>query len=190
MRVQTSTRLVWIGLGVIVVVVVGSQVYEVTSGDTLDIFSLGMLAFPVVGALIVSRQPANSVGRIMLGIGAGEAFAAAIGLYAAFALDIRPGSLPRPDIALALGEGTWVPFIGLVGTFLLLLFPDGHLPTPGWKPWAWFSGGAMVLAYLIITVAPSHFGDQGYPGLRNPLGIEALRPYIGAAFALIALIPI
>jgi signal transduction histidine kinase len=190
MRAQTLTRLVWIALGVILVLVVGSQVYGVSRGDTLDIFSLGMLTFPVVGALIVSRHPGNNVGRIMLGIGAGQAFAAAMGLYASYALDIQPGSLPRPDIALALGEGTWVPFIGLVGTFLLLLFPDGHLPTPGWKPWAWFSGIAMALAYLVITIGPTHFGDQGYPGIRNPLGIEALRPYIGAAFSLIALIPI
>jgi signal transduction histidine kinase len=48
----------------------------------------------------------------------------------------------------------------------------------------------MILVYTIITIAPGSFKDSGFPGIRNPLGIEALRPLIGPAFATVALIPI
>ena len=82
MRVETSTRIVWIVLASSSLQSVGAQICGVLHGHTVDTFSLGMLSFPVVGALIVSRQPGNAVGRIMLGIGAGQAFAAAIGLSA------------------------------------------------------------------------------------------------------------
>jgi signal transduction histidine kinase len=182
-------RLVSVAAGFIVLLVLGGQVYSITHGEGVDPFEIGLLAFPIVGALIVSRQP-NTVGWIMLGIGFGQALSSIVGLYSLYSLRIHPGSLPRPDLALAIGEGDWLPFIGLVGTFLILLFPDGHLPSPRWKPWAWLCGTTMVFIYAIITVSPGSFADQGFPGIRNPLGIEALKPFIGPAYGVIALLPV
>jgi signal transduction histidine kinase len=48
----------------------------------------------------------------------------------------------------------------------------------------------MVLIYAVITVSPGPFTDQNYPGLRNPLGIEALKPVIGPLYGVIALLPV
>jgi signal transduction histidine kinase len=189
MRVQTSTRLVWVGVGCIVLTVLTDQIYSIAHGAGIDLFVVGALAFPIVGALIVSRQP-NAVGWIMLGIGFGEGFGNLVGFYVLYSLEINPGSLPRPDIPLALFQGDWVPLIGLVGTFLILLFPDGHLPSPGWRPWAWLCATTMILIYTIMTIAPGSFAEQGYSRIRNPLGIEALKPIIGPVFALVALLPV
>jgi signal transduction histidine kinase len=177
-------------LACIVLSVLGGSALSAQQGEGIDIFELTMLAFPIVGALVAARQPDNAIGRIMLGIGAGEALSVVLTVYVAYALEINPGSLPRPDIALGLEAGLWVPFIGLVGTFLILLFPDGHLPSPRWRPWAWFSAIVMILVYTIITIAPGSFADSGYRHIRNPFGIQALRPIIGPAFSLVALIPI
>jgi signal transduction histidine kinase len=187
---RIATRLVWTVLGCIVLAVVGGQILALQQGKGVDTFELTMLAFPIVGALVASRQPGNAIGRIMLGIGAGEALSVVLSIYILYALEINPGSLPNRGLALALEAGLWVPFVGLVGTFLLLLFPDGHLPSPRWRPWAWFSAIAMILVYTIITIAPGSFRDSGYPGIRNPLGIEALRPIIGPVLAVVAVIPI
>jgi signal transduction histidine kinase len=189
MRARVSARQVWVVAGCIVLSGVGEQIYAITQGNGVDLFEVALVTFPLVGALIVTRQ-SNAVGWIMLGIGIGQALSNVLHIYASYSLHINPGFLPRPDIALALDEGTWVPLIGLVGTFLILLFPDGRLPSARWKPLAWLSTTAMVLAYTVITVTPGSFADQGYPGLRNPLGIEALRPIIGPLYAVIALIPI
>ncbi|MEA2485968.1 MAG: hypothetical protein QOD46_1079, partial [Actinomycetota bacterium] len=183
------SRLVWVAAGLMVVSVLGGEIYAITQGQAVDLFAIGLLTFPIVGALIVSRQP-NAVGWIMLGIGLGQGLSNLLSLYAEYSLRINPGSLPGPTFALAIDEASWVPLIGLVGTYLILLFPDGHLPSPRWKSWAWLCATTMVLIYLVITVSPGPFSDQNYPGIRNPLGIEALKPIIGPLYAVIALLPI
>ena len=97
------------------------------------------------------------------GIGGGAALTAILEIYAVTALRCYPGSLPFPGIALALTAGLWVPFIGMVGTFFILLFPDGHLPTPRMATrWAWFCATSMGLVYTLLTLIPSHFKDLGY----------------------------
>jgi signal transduction histidine kinase len=190
MKEQSLRRLVWTGLGLIILLTVVSQALSAHFGHGLDAFLIFVLLFPMVGAVIASRQPEHTMGWLMLGIGGAAALAALLELYALTALRVSPGSLPLPGIALALSGGLWVPFIGIVGTFFILLFPDGHLPSPRWRPWAWFCATSMVLVYTLLTLIPGHFKDQGYPGVRNPLGIEAFRPITGLLVASVFLIPI
>lgn len=84
----------------------------------------------------------------------------------------------------------WIPLIAPIGTFLILLFPNGRLPSPPWRAWAWLCATAMSLSFVAILIAPGSFADAGYPSIRKPLGIEALRPMIGVLFLVIVLIPI
>ena len=59
-------------------------------------------------------------------------------------------------------------------TFLLLLFPDGHLPSPRWRWFAWSLGVALVVVYLSILLYPGLLEESIAPTARNPLGIDAL----------------
>ena len=191
---QKDTRplvlLGWATLTVSVLATAADLSYALWSGEGADLLLVAMLSFPVVGALVVSRQPSNAVGWILLGVGLAWSLPSLLGIYAEYGLS-HPGTLPRPDIAVALNEPTWVPPIGLMGTFLILLFPDGHLPSPRWRKLAWLSGAAMTLSFLAILFAPGNFGvESGHPEMENPLGIEGLRPFMGAAFSAIALIPL
>ncbi len=147
--------------------------------DRGEPFGLTMFIFSVFGFLIASRQPRNAIGWIMLGLGL-------VWLVdVPFALAAQP-----PALFLALSAGSWVLAIAPIGSFLILLFPDGHLPTPGWKPWAWLCGVAIIVPYGLITLFPANFADQGFPGVSNPLGVEALRPLLGVLLATIVLIPV
>jgi len=190
MTKQTAGVLAWLALGCVVLSVGAAEAFSVAKGSGVDPFAIASLSFPVVGALIASRQPRNALGWVMLGVGVGWGFGALLGIYSRYGLTIRPGSLPRPDIALALSEPGWIPVIGLMGTFLILLFPNGRLPSPRWRPWAWFSAIALVLSFIAILIQPGSFTESGYPNVRNPLGVEALRPFSGLALLTIALIPI
>jgi signal transduction histidine kinase len=186
-------------LGSTVLLVAVAEALSAHFGPGADWFLVFILLFPIVGAVIATRQPEHTMGWLMLGIGGGAALTAILEIYAVTALRVYPGSLPFPGIALALTAGLWVPFIGMVGTFFILLFPDGHLPTPRWRPWAWFCATSMILVYTLLTLIPSHFKDLGYsdadmspgaPGVRNPLGIEAFRPIAGVLTSSVFLIPI
>ena len=164
--------------------------YSLSLGEGVDFILVVFLAFPVVGALVAARQPHNTVGWILLGVGLAWSVPSLLGIYADYGLS-HPGSLPRPDVAVALNEPTWVPAVGLMGTFLILLFPDGHLPSPRWRKLAWLSAASMIVSFLVILFAPGNFGvESGHPGLKNPLGIEALRPFLNALLPAIALIPV
>jgi hypothetical protein len=186
----TTSRLVWVAVGCISLLVLAGQALSVAAGSGADPFPVAMLSFPVVGALIASRQPRNAIGWIMLAVGLTWALDTVFITYAEYGLTIHPGSLPRPDLALALSAPDWVLFIGLQGTFLILLFPDGRLPSPRWGPWAWLCALAMILSFVSILIGPGFFPEAGYPNIRNPLGIDALKPALGAVFGVIALIPI
>ena len=97
-------------------------------------FSIIYLAFPVVGALIASRQPRNAIGWLFLATGLGRSIDFALLGYATYALVEAPGSLPGGALAALLADLAWVPSL-LGGTALLfLLFPSGRLPSRRWRP--------------------------------------------------------
>ena len=145
------------------------------------------LAFPLVGALIASRRPHNPIGWICLADGFVWMLIAMTDSYSFYGL-ARPGSVPFPVGIYALSAWLWVPAVGLVGTYLLLLFPDGRLPSRRWRPLGWLSGAVMVLASLAIVLAPGPL--QGVEGVRNPFGLE-VHPWVGgAAMVIILLLPL
>jgi hypothetical protein len=167
-----------------------SQAAVVATGAGVDVYGLAYLSFPAVGLLIVFRQPRNAIGWVLVGLGFFLVTADLLRAYAHYALTVKPGPLPGGGLALALGQHFWIAAVGLPGTFLILLFPDGRLPSPRWKPWAYFCACALLLSYTALTVLPGSFSDSGYPGVRNPLGIDALEPITGAIVPVVVLIPI
>jgi signal transduction histidine kinase len=143
--------------------------------------------FPIVGLVLATRRPRNPLGWLMLFVGLSFGFP--FEDYGRYALVTRGGDLPLGDVALALSGPTWVPFIGLSG-FLLLLFPDGHLPSPRWRWFAWFCAGGMTLLVLAFLLTPGTFEDIGFPQVRNPLGIDPLGALVPGVYALVAVVPL
>jgi hypothetical protein len=143
-------------------------------------FLLGtaLFSFSVAGVLIVIRRGRHPIGWIMLAIGISwEALLAGIG-YASYGLVAEPGSLPAPDFVLALTGWLWVPGVGLVGTYLILLFPNGRLPSPRWRVLARLSLLALVLCSTVSLILPGRLDNSNFPGVTNPLGVGALRPLV------------
>ena len=192
MRTRTASWLAWSLAGLCVAMFLASIVLHVlarssreatSTGDTLTelLIFFSFLAFPTVGALIASRHPRNPVGWICL----------AVGLFwtLIFLGDSIPGSGPYPVTIAALTQAIWIPPVGLLGIYLILLFPDGKLPSRRWRPLAWLSGVVMVLASLGITFSPGPL--EGDPGVRNPLGLEGIPHWVLAAgIGILLLLPL
>jgi len=131
------------------------------------------MAFPVVGALIVSHYPRNSLGWLFVGMGlfiAAEAFADE---YAARSLLTAPGSLPGGEVAAWIGS-----FVGDAALsclpFVALLFPDGRLPSRRWRPVAWLAAGTVILVIVIFLFRPGPLEE--HPSITNPTGLPGARP--------------
>jgi len=142
------------------------------------IFLLPFLAFPLVGALIASRRPNNPIGWICLAVGIFWMLANLTSGYGTYGLLAKPGSVPFPAAVGSLGEWMWAPALGLLGIYLILLFPDGRLPSRRWRPLAWLSGAVIILVSVGSALTPGPMED--FPGIRNPFGLEEY-PWIAQA---------
>ena len=147
-------------------------------------------SFSVVGLLVVRRQPESTIGWLSLLIGLLWAATVSTEEYARFGLETHPGSLPAPILVAALGVWLWVPAVGLMGTFLILLFPDGRLPSPRWRPVAVLSAATIAVVSLVAMFEPTSLNNFAVPGLENPLAIAALNPVVEALMVTILVLPI
>jgi hypothetical protein len=127
------------------------------------------LAFPLVGGLIASRRPENPIGWICIVAGLFWMYIVLADASDAYGL-ARTGAGTSSVTLDALLLWLWVPPVGLLGIYLILLFPNGRLPSRRWRPFAWFSGAALVLASVAITTSPGPLPD--HPGVSNPFGLE------------------
>jgi hypothetical protein len=128
-------------------------------------------ACPTVGAVILARQPRNRIGWLCCAVGllVGPAFFAQA--YAWYGLVYRPGSLPGGLAMAWLGEWPWFVALGLMLTFLLLLFPDGRLVSPRWRVVAWAAAATLALGSIWGMFKPTlnAIEPQIVP---NPLGLQ------------------
>jgi hypothetical protein len=127
-----------------------------------------LAVFAVVGALVVLHRPGNSVGWLCLAFSvvwatwsAGDALLVYDAAY--------PGTLDDPGLLAALIHPLWVPGVGIIG-LLLLLFPDGRVPSPRWRSVLWGLVAVMVVLMVTALFLPGVVQDRT---VVNPLGIES-----------------
>ncbi|HSL01665.1 MAG TPA: hypothetical protein VK869_15115 [Rubrobacteraceae bacterium] len=145
------------------------------------------LAFPLVGALIASKRPQNAVGWLCLAVGLLWTLIGMLDYYSYYGA-ATPGSVPFPVVMAGMSDWMWVPAIGLLGTYVLLLFPDGRLPSRRWRPLAWLSGAVIMLLSVGVMLAPGRLANLA--GVRKPFGIEGADWLVAGAYAVLPLLPL
>jgi hypothetical protein len=131
-----------------------------------------VLTFSMVGAIIASRQPRNAIGWLFCGVGLLVGINGLAGGYAEYRLSDGYGPWSLAETAAWFSSWSWTLLVFVPTTFLLLLFPDGRLPSPRWRPAAWLAGlgiGAFVVGYTLKTGPLDDF-----PQITNPYGVNSL----------------
>ena len=129
------------------------------------------LAFSVVGAIIASRQPRNAIGWIFGGVGVTIGFSSFAGHYAEFWLASGFGRGVLGETAAWFSSWSWTLLVYLPTSFLLLLFPDGRLPSPRWRPVAWCAVLGLIGFLAGYTLEPGPLED--FPEITNPYGVDS-----------------
>jgi hypothetical protein len=172
--------LVLYGVALVIQQLVGhSAATQQESGFARFSLLAAFVAFATVGALVASRQPRNAVGWLFLGVGLLVGFSVAGGEYANYVFVENPGAFPGGYLAGWLYLWTWFPVLGLIVT-LPMLFPDGRVPGPRWRPvlWAWIGFVSLVAALWWVRPGPMNDPDMAqWPD--NPLGLSVLDPIYG-----------
>ena len=174
---MTAPRLAWGLFGMWVVCAMVAAALAMGTEDRFDVFFMfALTVFAIVGAVVASRQPRNPIGWILEGVALLTAVAAVLSSYTALAAD---------PLAVAMWLDDWVSdlWIGLVGIVVPLLFPDGHLPSPRWRPYARLAAAAFALCVLGRA-----FGDRlldtEAPGKNpNPYALPGVAGDVLAAVA-------
>ena len=130
------------------------------------------IGFAVIGALVAARHPRNPIGWIFVAVGLLYALIA----LAAAIFDYAPLSTPAHDWTYWFGSWLWLPATILPATFVLLLFPDGHLLSPRWRVVAWSASIGLALIVLGIMWHPGPLDSWGLEA--NPFGLPGSAPIL------------
>jgi hypothetical protein len=126
------------------------------------------LAFPMVGALIASRLPTNPIGWLFCGMGVLYTAGRFTSAYADYALG-ENFAFPGGEYVAWSSSCLWFA-VPTLGVFLILLFPDGQLPSRRWRVVAWAALVGAALAVIGTAFIPDYL-IVSHPYVDNPFGI-------------------
>ena len=176
-----TTAVAWAMGGLSVALALGAVVLAGRNGESLPELVFNHHAIGIVstiglaglGALIAVHQPRNPIGWLM---SVGALFLGVFSFTQQYAPLAVAESLPGVDLASWLAAWTNLPGIAITITFVVLLFPDGQLPSPRWRPVVWLTAAATVVPTAVVAV-------RAWPARGPALAVESLEhPALGNAF--------
>jgi hypothetical protein len=172
-----ARNLAWVLWAVTVSLVGGALVLGLANRPEVPFFDAPLTIIPptfaTLGALISSRRPNNVMGWIFLATGILGGVQIFSGQYATVALAPDGPALPGGAIAAwfaMLAQNAFPVSI----LFLVLLFPDGRLPSRRWRPLAWAMGVFLTATLVVGALSPGPFPE--FPSASNPFGVEGAKP--------------
>jgi hypothetical protein len=175
MGVAAIAALAALGLALTTPDLPGSE--SMTFEDVLDVAAI--LAFGVLGAVLVRHRRAKGLGRALVLLGVLESL---VYLFGGIADAIANGQPDPPASAQLFSLASTAVFIATFFLFIvspLLLFPTGRLPSHRWRCAGWAAVSGAAVSILAVLLAPGPI-DQDNPAWGdNPIGVESLDGVVG-----------
>jgi hypothetical protein len=141
------------------------------------VLAIAAVAYAAAGRLITGRLPGNAIGWLLGLVGLSVATATFTEQYALYGLVTARGSVPGTGAVAVLAGATGPLTIALLFP-LILLFPNGRLPSRRWRPVLWamfvvFAGWASQLLQVgtVITGGLVNALDAAHADYPNPVGV-------------------
>src|SRR5439155_12405965 len=116
------------------------------------------IALGAVGALAASRRPGNALGWLLVASPLAALLFSGLGdQLAIYGLLTRPGSIPGAIWLEWVSNWAWLLGFSPALIFVPLLFPDGRLPSPRWRPFAWVAAILLVVAVVAFGLVTTRF---------------------------------
>ena len=154
-RWPTSAGLGWAAAAVATAVAFGTAVLAFLGRDVSLLLFPQSLAFAWMGCVLLARRPGHPMGPLLCLIGLVDALSQAPFAYARYTVVHSPGSLPFGTAALWVNTWNFAAATSLIGLVLPLVFPEGRLLSPRWRPALW-----VALAFIPLSVAGWAFIPQ------------------------------
>jgi len=179
-RDKYSAIFAWVFLGVVTTITLLALWYYFATSSPGEEPSLFEMFFPLVpvifafvGALIISRQPRNVIGLLMMVPGVSMAFVIDSYLAPYLSGQIQPPASPSFFYLLVLWFSNWNWFLLVLPViFIMTLFPTGRPLSPRWNWLVYFGAGIVVVFVLLITFAEvlAPGSDTTIWQVPNPVG--------------------
>lgn len=131
--------------------------------------SLALGGFALVGVMIAVRRPENAIGTLFCASSLIWALSSFSLEYSTHGLITQPGTLPAANLLGVVGTAAQTLGFLLIFTYVLLLFPTGHLPSPRWRPL--FVITSILLAGVTLDTLLGHIANDTQLSLvlKNPI---------------------
>jgi hypothetical protein len=138
------------------------------------LLAVAVLVYAGTGRLIASRLPGNAIGWLLCLIGLFLAAAMLMEQYALRGLTTTPGALPAARLAGWL-SGTLTAATIVLLFLLILLFPDGRLPSRRWRPVLW-AMCVVEVGWLAAQLQSGTTISGGFTDALQAAGVTYLNP--------------
>ena len=184
---RPGTRaLAWGLAGLVLLVLAGALVLLAFNARVMPLSKIGAYGFAAVavvvyagvGGLIAARVPGNAIGWLLSLEGLLLALSMFLEQYGLRGLATAPGSLPAVRQITAFGSSTQNLAVASL-IVLVLLFPDGRLPSRRWRPVLWVAIAAVIVAGLgqflqrgtVIQGSLTNALSAAHVAFANPFGV-------------------
>lgn len=184
----TTARIAWLIAGLVTVISVGTGIIAAAGVNGTPTEDVGILwailpvFFAFSGALIISRQPRNVIGWLLLTPAAANVLISPLELHLS-ALETPATLTLGLYLEISLVNFSWV-FLIFPLLHLLQVFPTGKVLSPKWRWLTWLEIGMLAILVVVGGLMERVGAMEGQWTVENPVGFISQEFIDGSFMAL------